>query len=107
MQRGAFDYLEKPFTPEHLRQILARVEKQRKLESRIDDLQQQISLQNPTFELQSSDPRMARALDVLFRAAPTQAAILLLGESGTGKSVLAHQGNQRSSSKNGDVATIS
>src|ERR1700724_3030751 len=67
MQKGAFDYLEKPFTPEHLRQILARVEKQKKLESRIDDLQQQISLRNPTFELQSSDPRMARALDVLFR----------------------------------------
>ena len=30
MQRGAFDYLEKPFTPEHLRQIIGRVEKQRK-----------------------------------------------------------------------------
>jgi DNA-binding NtrC family response regulator len=44
MQRGATDYLEKPFTPEHLRQILARVEKQRKLESKIDDLQQQINL---------------------------------------------------------------
>src|ERR1700737_4429733 len=86
MQRGAFDYLEKPFTPEHLRQILARVEKQRKLESRIDDLQQQISLQNPTFESQSTDARMARTLDILFRAAPPQAAILLLGRNAPGKS---------------------
>ena len=65
MQRGAFDYLEKPFTPEHLRQIIGRVEKQRKLESKIDDLQQQISLQNPTIELQSTDSRMAAALDML------------------------------------------
>jgi len=107
MQRGAFDYLEKPFTPEHLRQILARVEKQKKFESRIDDLQQQINLQNPRIELQSSDPRMARTLDVLFRAAPTQAAILLLGESGTGKSVLAHEVHQRSSSKEGPFVTVS
>src|ERR1700675_5048648 len=89
MQRGAFDYLEKPFTPEHLRQIIGRGEKQRKLGSKIDELQQQITLQNPTIELRSSDSRMSAMLDVLFRAAPTQAAILLLGESGTGKSVLA------------------
>jgi two-component system, NtrC family, response regulator AlgB len=107
MQRGAFDYLEKPFTPEHLRQILNRVEKQRKLESKIDDLQEQISLLNPRIELQSSDPRMARTLEVLFRAAPTQAAILLLGESGTGKSVLAHEVHQRSNSKEGPFITVS
>ena len=107
MQKGAFDYLEKPFTPEQLRQIMARVEKQRRLESRIDDLQQQINLQNPSIELRSSDPRMTRTLDVLFRAAPTQAAILLLGESGTGKSILAREVHQRSNSKEGPFVTVS
>lgn len=107
MQRGAFDYLEKPFTPEQLRQIMARVEKQRKLESKIDDLEQQINLQNPTIELRSSDTRMAAALDILFRAAPTQAAILLLGESGTGKSVLAREVHLRSNCKEGPFVTVS
>jgi NtrC-family two-component system response regulator AlgB len=107
MQRGAFDYLEKPFTPEHLRQIIARVEKQRKLESKIDDLEQQINLQNPAIELHSSDARMAAALDMLFRAAPTQAAILLLGESGTGKSVLAREVHQRSNRREGPFVTVS
>jgi NtrC-family two-component system response regulator AlgB len=107
MQKGAFDYLEKPFTPEHLRRIIARVERQRKLESRIDDLQQQINLQNPGIELRSSDPRMTRTLDVLFRAAPTQAAILLLGESGTGKSVLAREVHQKSTAKEGPFVTVS
>src|ERR1700730_13016536 len=107
MQRGAFDYLEKPFTPEHLRQIIGRVEKQRKLESKFDDLQQQINLQNPTIELQSTDARMATALDMLYRAAPTQAAILLLGENGTGKSVLAREVHRRRSSKEGPFVTVS
>jgi NtrC-family two-component system response regulator AlgB len=107
MQRGAFDYLEKPFTPEHLRQIMARVEKQRKLESKIDDLEQQINLQNPTIELKSSDTRMTAALDILFRAAPTQAAILLLGESGTGKSVLAREVHLRSNCREGPFVTVS
>jgi two-component system, NtrC family, response regulator AlgB len=106
IQRGAFDYLEKPFTPEHLRQIIGRVEKQRQLESRIDDLQQQINLQNPRIELRSSDVRMTGALDILFRAAPTQAAILLLGENGTGKSVLAREVHRRSNCKEGPFVTI-
>src|ERR1700676_4656793 len=106
MQRGAFDYLEKPFTPEHLRQIIGRVEKQRKLESKIYDLQQQIDVQNPNIELGSSDSRMRAMVDVLFRAAPTQAAILLLGESGTGKSVLAREAHQRSNCKKGPFVTI-
>jgi two-component system, NtrC family, response regulator AlgB len=107
MQRGAFDYLEKPFTPEHLRQIIGRVEKQRKLESKIDDLQQQINLQNPKIQLQSSDPKMNAALDMLFRAAPTQAPILLLGENGTGKSVLAREVHRRSNYKEGPFVTVS
>jgi NtrC-family two-component system response regulator AlgB len=107
MQRGAFDYLEKPFTPEHLRQIIGRVEKQQKLETKIDDLQEQISLQNPTVELRSFDARMTTALDILFRAAPTQAAILLLGENGTGKSVLAREVHRRSNCKEGPFVTVS
>jgi NtrC-family two-component system response regulator AlgB len=106
MHRGAFDYLEKPFTPEQLRQVIGRVEKQKRLESKIEDLQQQISLQNPEIELQSSDPRMARTLEILFRAAPTQAPILLLGESGTGKSVFAHEIHQRSNAKEGPFVTV-
>ena len=107
IQRGAFDYLEKPFTPEQLRQIIARVEKQKKLESKITDLQEQIDLQNPTIELQSSNPRMQEVMDVLFRAAPTQAAILLLGESGTGKSVLAREVHERGNRKEGPFVTVS
>ena len=107
IQRGAFDYLEKPFTPEHLRQIIARVEKQRRLEKKIVDLEEQITLQNPSIELVSDDPQMVRVLDVLFRAAPTQAAVLILGESGTGKSVLARAVHERSTCKDGPFVTVS
>ena len=107
IQRGAFDYLEKPFTPEHLRQIIARVEKQRRLEKKIVDLEEQITLQSPNIELVSGDPQVMRVLDVLFRAAPTQAAVLILGESGTGKSVLARAVHERSTCKEGPFVTVS
>src|SRR5260370_31459154 len=89
MQKGAFDYLEKPFTPEQLRQVLGRVEKQRKLETKIVELQQEINQQNPAIDFSTEDPPMRSAIDILFRAAPTPAAMLLLGDSGTRKSVFA------------------
>jgi two-component system, NtrC family, response regulator AlgB len=107
MQKGAFDYLEKPFTPEHLRQILGRVEKHRKLETKIIELQQEIDQQNPAIDFSSEDPTMTNAIDILFRAAPTQAAMLLLGESGTGKSVFAHAIHERSEYRDGPFVTVS
>ena len=107
MQKGAFDYLEKPFTPENLRQILVRVEKQRKLETKIVELQTEIDLQNPTLDFSSYDPAMQSAVEILFKAAPTQAAILLLGESGTGKSVLAKAIHDRSEARDAPFVTVS
>jgi len=107
MQKGAFDYLEKPFTPEQLRQILGRVEKQRKLETKIVELQQEIDKQNPAIDFSSEDLSMRGAIDILFRAAPTQAAMLLLGESGTGKSVFARAIHDRSDYREGPFVTVS
>src|SRR5580700_3177001 len=107
MQKGAFDYLEKPFTPENLRQILVRLEKQRKLETKIVELQAEIDLQNPTLDFSSDDSAMNSAIEMLFKAAPTQAAILLLGESGTGKSVLAKAIHDRSEARDAPFVTVS
>jgi len=107
MQKGAFDYLEKPFTPENLRQILGRLEKQRKLETKIVELQREIDRQNPSPDFLSDDFAMQSAFEILFKAAPTQAAILLLGESGTGKSILAKAIHDRSESKDAPFVTVS
>ena len=107
IQKGAFDYLEKPFTPEQLRQIVGRVEKQRKLETKIVELQQEIDKQNPAIDFSSEDLSMRSAIDILFRAAPTQAAMLLLGESGTGKSVFARAIHDRSEYREGPFVTVS
>ena len=107
IQKGAFDYLEKPFTPEQLRQIVGRVEKQRKLETKIVELQQEIDKQNPAIDFSSEDLSMRSAIDILFRAAPTQAAMLLLGESGTGKSVFARAIHDRSDYREGPFVTVS
>jgi NtrC-family two-component system response regulator AlgB len=107
MRRGAFDYLPKPCTPEQLRQVLARVERTRKLENRVAELESRAVSDAPEYELQSASPRMQRALDVAFKAAVSEATILILGENGTGKSVLARGIHQRSPRAAGAFITVS
>ncbi len=102
-QLGAFDYLSKPFTPGHLRGVLIKAQKALKdqkqiktLETTVTELKTQVNTSGPPTRLQSGDPGMQGALETLFRAAPTPASILLLGESGTGKSVIARNIHERS-----------
>jgi len=107
MRRGAFDYLPKPCTPEQVRQVLARIEKTRKLERRVAELESRLGAEAPETDLTSGSPSMQKVLDVAFRAADSDATVLLLGESGTGKSVLARAIHQRSPRRNGAFVTVS
>ena len=92
IQRGAFDYLAKPFKPAQIVQMLERVAKTRQLETRISDLEGQLSRPGADAELAAtSDPAMQRLLEVAKKSASSDATILMLGESGTGKSALARQ----------------
>jgi NtrC-family two-component system response regulator AlgB len=97
MRRGAFDYLPKPCTPDQVRQVLARIKHVRDLEQRLADLESRFSAEFPELELRSESPAMNRALDMARKAAPTEATVLILGESGTGKSVLARTIHDQSS----------
>ncbi len=96
MRRGAFDYLPKPFTPDELRAILNRIAQLRRLESQVADLEEQVRSSVPEVDLQTTEPKMRAVLDVAFKTAATDATILLRGESGTGKGVLARAIHARS-----------
>ncbi|MGE5191242.1 MAG: sigma-54-dependent transcriptional regulator [Deltaproteobacteria bacterium] len=96
MRRGAFDFLPKPFTPDELRRVLERVVRIRRLESHVEELEDQVRSIVPEADLQTEEPAMQHAVEMAFRAAPTEATILLRGESGTGKGVLARAIHARS-----------
>ncbi len=89
MRRGAFDYLPKPFTPEQLRLVLERAARARRLHSQVEALEAQVRSVIPEADLQTQEPAMRQVLDLALKAAPSDATILLRGESGTGKGVLA------------------
>ncbi len=106
MRRGAFDYLPKPFTPDQLRVLLERIDRLRRLQSQVADLEEQVRWVVPEVDLQTSEPGMRQALDLAFKTASSEATILLRGESGTGKGVLARAIHARSPRSAGPFVTI-
>ncbi len=106
MRLGALDYLQKPFTAAQLGLVLARAQKHRKLAERVVELETQVAGQSPEIVFETETPVMRQALDVLFRAADTPASVLILGESGTGKSVVARAVHNRSARATKPFVTI-
>jgi NtrC-family two-component system response regulator AlgB len=106
MRRGAFDFLPKPFTPDDLRVVLQRWLQVRSLRSEVADLREQVRGVFPETDLQTEDPELRALLEVAFRAASSEATVLLCGESGTGKGVLAREIHARSSRAAGPFITV-
>ena len=89
MRRGAFDYLPKPFTPAQVRALLERLERVRSLENRLAGLKEQIVSEVPEASFECNDPGLTRVFEQGHQVAATDAVVLIRGESGTGKGVLA------------------
>jgi two-component system, NtrC family, response regulator AlgB len=107
MRRGAFDYLPKPCTPDQVRQLLDRIERTKRLENRVVGLESQLSSESPEVDLTTDSSAMHAVIDMAFKAANSDATVLILGESGTGKSVLARGMHARSPRKAGAFVTVS
>src|SRR5262245_43496846 len=106
MRRGAFDYLPKPFTPDQLRVVLQRWRQVSKLRTEVAELREQVRASAPETDLSTEDAAMRQALEVAFQVAPSDATVLLRGESGTGKGVLAQAIHERSGRAAGPFVTV-
>jgi len=106
MRLGAFDFVPKPFTPDQIRAVLAKLEKTTVLQQRVRALESDLAAETPPFAVLSREPVMERALAVAFKAADSPASILLLGPSGTGKSVLARELHRRSAQRDAAFVTV-
>ena len=92
IQQGAVDFLEKPFTREQFHAVLARLRRFSEMGRKIETLEEQVKesqAQQPEALIDFETPAMKTVMDLLQRAAKSPASVLILGESGTGKSVAA------------------
>ncbi|HUK65973.1 MAG TPA: sigma-54 dependent transcriptional regulator [Anaeromyxobacteraceae bacterium] len=89
MKLGAYDYLVKPFDPEELSALVRRIAAQQALLEENESLRRALKREYGFHELVSKNATMQRVFDLARVAARSASTILILGESGSGKEVLA------------------
>jgi two-component system, NtrC family, response regulator HydG len=98
MQKGAFNYLLKPINLNELRAVVASALEKRGLVRRARELEERLDERFGFEGLVGNSPQMREVYSVMRRVAPTNATLLILGETGTGKELVAkaiHQNSPR------------
>ncbi|MBQ6926585.1 MAG: sigma-54-dependent Fis family transcriptional regulator [Kiritimatiellae bacterium] len=89
MKGGAFDYLTKPFKVDELLVTIRRALKYRSLVTERDQLRQQLSASYAFDNMVAQSRAMRSVCEMIKRVAPSDATVLISGESGCGKEVVA------------------
>jgi len=100
IKRGAYYYLEKPFTPDRLRALVDRALEFAALRHENEALRRTLAGNTETFGMVGRDPKLQQIIHTIRTAGPSDASVLIEGESGTGKELIAaafHVQSQRSS----------
>jgi two-component system, NtrC family, response regulator HydG len=96
MQKGAFNFLEKPITPARLRAIVEKAAEAVALRRTNTELRQRLDERFGFEGIVYTSAAMQNVLDRLRRIAATDATVLITGESGTGKEMIAQAIHQNS-----------
>ncbi len=89
MREGAEDYITKPVIDEEMLLTVERALKQRRLSQENEQLKRQLTRSLKLENLIGADHRMRKIYETMATVAATRATVLITGESGTGKSIIA------------------
>ncbi|MGE3777052.1 MAG: sigma-54-dependent transcriptional regulator, partial [Pirellulaceae bacterium] len=106
IRAGAFDLLTKPLIDEELLMSIDRALSQRRVIEENRNLKEQLDLRFGMENIVGHDHRMLRVFDMIESVANTRATMLITGESGTGKSLIARAVHRRSSRRNGPFVEV-
>ena len=96
MREGAYDFIPKPFKPEHIALVVQKAIEQQRLRRKVEFLSEETA--KHYYLLVGKNPEMNKAVDAAKKAAGTRSTVLLLGDSGTGKELFAraiHEWSER------------
>jgi DNA-binding NtrC family response regulator len=96
VRQGAFDFLTKPLIDEELMMAIQRAFNQKKVLEENKTLKAQLDIRYGMENIVGHDHRMMKVFDVIDAVADTRATVLITGESGTGKSLIARAIHRRS-----------
>src|SRR6185369_3763073 len=96
MQRGAFDYVLKPFDAEELKLRVSRALALRRFRTENEFLRERPEGQPELDELIGVSPKLRHVVELARQVAESDASVLITGETGTGKEILARSIHRRS-----------
>ncbi|MEX0671045.1 MAG: sigma-54 dependent transcriptional regulator [Pirellulales bacterium] len=98
VRQGVFDYLTKPCKLADIQAVLERVRKKRELNLRLRALERRVRRAEGSTQLVGASPALDQVRRLISRVAASEAAVLIRGETGTGKELVAraiHEGSGR------------
>ena len=106
MQQGAFNFLEKPITPNRLRAVCEKAADAIRLKRQNTELRERLDERFGFEGIIYASSQMQTVIDRLKRIAPTDATVLIAGESGTGKELIAQAIHQNSPRKGKRIVAL-
>ncbi len=105
MQRGAYDYLGKPFDPDEILHTVQRAVEHRRLTRRVLALERQVT-SDPRDILIGRSGALQQVYKLIGRVAGSDATVLITGESGTGKELVAQVLHRSSNRREGPFIAV-
>jgi len=96
VREGVFDFVEKPLDPARLKVILQRALEKRQTEHEMQVLRRRLGQVDAGMGLVGQSPAMRKAMDLVEKVAPSKASVVITGQSGTGKEMIARAIHQLS-----------
>jgi DNA-binding NtrC family response regulator len=106
MRLGAYDILTKPVDGHHLRLVVQRVLRERKLQDEVASLREQLQNRYAFRNIISKSPRMHTVFELIANVAQTNTTVLIEGETGTGKEQVAIAIHHASQLRTGPMVAV-
>ncbi len=106
LRAGAYEFLTKPFDMDELGFIVQRAAQHRALHQEVKRLRREALEQRGVGELVGQSTEMRRVFDLIARVSETDASVLITGETGVGKELVARAIHERSRRREGPLVTI-
>ncbi len=106
MKLGASDYITKPFQPEAIRFVSEKLIEKRRLLEEVRELRQLVRDEYNLEDMVSKNPKMLKVFDLVRVLAETDSGVLITGETGTGKELVARAIHNLSRRNQGQFVAI-